>query len=408
MNNNTTYKDSPLGKIPKDWEVRTLGEVCLLKGEYGINAPAVEYKDELPTYIRITDIDDDGNYSTIKKASVDDINSQNFLLKEGDIIFARTGATVGKTYLYDVKDGDLVFAGFLIRFRPNNSKLKSQYLNYYTSTKSYWDWVKKVSMRSGQPGINAEEYSSLKLPLPPLPEQARIAEVLGTWDKAITNLQATITQKELRNKWLMQQLLTGKKRLKGFGGEWKKVKAEEIFKNISIKGNENEELLSATQDRGIIPRSMLEGRVTMPSGELNSFKLVDKGNFVISLRSFQGGLEYSYFRGLVSPAYTVLKPKKSIYDEFYKYYFKSYDFIGHLAIAVIGIRDGKQISYDDFCSVKIPYPTIEEQTAIANVLQTASNEVQLLQQQLDKLREQKKGLMQVLLTGKKRLYIKNI
>ncbi len=263
-------------------------------------------------------------------------------------------------------------------------------------------------MRSGQPGINAEEYSSLKLPLPPLPEQARIAEVLGTWDKAITNLQATITQKELRNKWLMQQLLTGKKRLKGFGGEWKKVKAEEIFKNISIKGNENEELLSATQDRGIIPRSMLEGRVTMPSGELNSFKLVDKGNFVISLRSFQGGLEYSYFRGLVSPAYTVLKPKKSIYDEFYKYYFKSYDFIGHLAIAVIGIRDGKQISYDDFCSVKIPYPTIEEQTAIANVLQTASNEVQLLQQQLDKLREQKKGLMQVLLTGKKRLYIKNI
>ena len=408
MNNNTTYKDSPLGKIPKDWEVRTLGEVCLLKGEYGINAPAVEYKDELPTYIRITDIDDDGNYSTIKKASVDDINSQNFLLKEGDIIFARTGATVGKTYLYDVKDGDLVFAGFLIRFRPNNSKLKSQYLNYYTSSKSYWDWVKKVSMRSGQPGINAEEYSSLKLPLPPLPEQARIAEVLGTWDKAITNLQATITQKELRNKWLMQQLLTGKKRLKGFGGEWKKVKAEEIFKNISIKGNENEELLSATQDRGIIPRSMLEGRVTMPSGELNSFKLVDKGNFVISLRSFQGGLEYSYFRGLVSPAYTVLKPKKSIYDEFYKYYFKSYDFIGHLAIAVIGIRDGKQISYDDFCSVKIPYPTIEEQTAIANVLQTASNEVQLLQQQLDKLREQKKGLMQVLLTGKKRLYIKNI
>ena len=408
MNNNTTYKDSPLGKIPKDWEVRTLGEVCLLKGEYGINAPAVEYKDELPTYIRITDIDDDGNYSTIKKASVDDINSQNFLLKEGDIIFARTGATVGKTYLYDVKDGDLVFAGFLIRFRPNNSKLKSQYLNYYTSTKSYWDWVKKVSMRSGQPGINAEEYSSLKLPLPPLPEQIRIAEVLGSWDKAITNLQATITQKELRNKWLMQQLLTGKKRLKGFGGEWKKVKAEEIFKNISIKGNENEELLSATQDRGIIPRSMLEGRVTMPSGELNSFKLVDKGNFVISLRSFQGGLEYSYFRGLVSPAYTVLKPKKSIYDEFYKYYFKSYDFIGHLAIAVIGIRDGKQISYDDFCSVKIPYPTIEEQTAIANVLQTASNEVQLLQQQLDKLREQKKGLMQVLLTGKKRLYIKNI
>ena len=196
--------------------------------------------------------------------------------------------------------------------------------------------------------------------------------------------------------------------MKGFEKEiWTKLSAGDVFRNITVKGFENEELLSATQDKGIIPRSKLPARVTMPSGKTTSFKLVEIGDFVISLRSFQGGLEYSYYRGIVSPAYTVLKPIKKINDEFYKFYFKSYDFIGHLATAVIGIRDGKQISYEDFCFVKIPNPSFEEQTAIAQVLQTADKEIQILKTKLEQLKGQKKGMMQVLLTGKKRLKITN-
>jgi type I restriction enzyme S subunit len=267
----------------------------------------------------------------------------------------------------------------------------------------------------GRGGLNLNIINSVQIPLPPLPEQKAIAKVLSTADAAIHTTEKIITQKVLRKKWLMQQLLTGKKRLtafannsagkKGFGGEWKKVGAGEIFKSITKKGFADEELLSATQDRGMIPRTMLEGRVTMPTTGTEGFKLVEIGDFVISLRSFQGGLEYSYYRGLVSPAYTVLKPKKEIDEEFYKQYFKSHEFIGRLATAVIGIRDGKQISYDDFCIVKIPYPSYEEQTAIAQVLQAADKEISLLKTKAEKLREQKKGLMQVLLTGKKRLQL---
>jgi type I restriction enzyme S subunit len=256
---------------------------------------------------------------------------------------------------------------------------------------------------SNYPAINSSDVKKLKIPLPTPPEQKAIAQVLSTADAAIHTTEKLIAQKELRKKWLMQQLLTGKKRLKGFGGEWKKLGAGEIFKSITKKGFADEELLSATQDRGMIPRTMLEGRVTMPTTGTEGFKLVEIGDFVISLRSFQGGLEYSYYRGLVSPAYTVLKPKKPINEEFYKQYFKSYEFIGRLATAVIGIRDGKQISYDDFCIVKIPYPSIEEQTAIAQVLQAAGKEISLLKTKAEKLRELKKGLMQVLLTGKKRM-----
>lgn len=143
----------------------------------------------------------------------------------------------------------------------------------------------------------------------------------------------------------------------------------------------------------------------MPDGSTSGYKLVVPGNFIISLRSFQGGLEYSEYRGLVSPAYTVLEPTREINDAFYKQYYKSYDFIGHLAVAVIGIRDGKQISYSDFSFLKIPYPDVGEQQAIANVLTTAGQEINALQKRLDHLKQEKKALMQQLLTGKRRVQV---
>lgn len=266
--------------------------------------------------------------------------------------------------------------------------------------------LSRLRSKGGQPLVSQGPISIHNITIPEATsEQKAIADFLGLVDRAIELNNKIIAQKELRKKWLMQNLLTGKKRLKGFTDEWVKVGAGDIFKSVSIKGCPDEELLSATQDRGIIPRSALEGRVTMPDGSTSGYKLVEKGDFVISLRSFQGGLEYSDHRGIVSPAYVVLKPKVEISREFYKQYYKSYDFIGHLAIAVIGIRDGKQISYDDYCTVKIPFPSIDEQAAIASVLQTADKEITLLRAKSVQLREEKKGLMQQLLTGKKRLQV---
>lgn len=260
---------------------------------------------------------------------------------------------------------------------------------------------------AGRYKLTKDSLSKIPVHLPPISEQKSIASILGSIDQVILNMEKLIVQKELQKKWLMQNLLTGKKRLKGFKEDWKKESAGKVFESFTKKGFANEELLSATQDRGMIPRSMLEGRVTMPSSGTEGFKLVEVGDFVISLRSFQGGLEYSNYRGLVSPAYTILKPIGKINDEFYKQYFKSIEFIGRLATAVIGIRDGKQISYDDFCIVKIPNPIFEEQCAIAKVLQRADLEINLLKTKAKKLREQKKGMMQKLLTGKVRVNNKN-
>lgn len=399
------YKLSPLGPIPSDWDLKELEQLGSFSKGKGIlkeqvvsdGYPCVRYGEIYTTH--------DFIIKEFKSFITEDVAKDSQKIRKGDVLFAGSGETIeeiGKSVAY--VGNEKAYAGGDVIILSTNNNVNAECLSYALET----DFVKKQKRMRGQGQqvvhIYPSDLAKVKVLLPPLKEQTAIANLLSTWDKAINTLTQLIAQKELRKKWLMQQLLTGKKRLKGFEkNEWKKLGAGEVFKSVSIKGNLTEQLLSATQDKGMIPRDMLEARVTMPTGDTGGFKLVEIGDFVISLRSFQGGLEYSYYRGLVSPAYTVLKPKVTINDEFYKYYFKSYDFIGHLSIAVIGIRDGKNISYDDFCTVKIPYPTFEEQTAIATVLQSADAELNLLRQKLDKLKEQKKGLMQVLLTGKKRL-----
>jgi type I restriction enzyme S subunit len=145
---------------------------------------------------------------------------------------------------------------------------------------------------------------------------------------------------------------------------------------------------------------MLEGRVMSPESGTDGYKLIKKGDFAISLRSFQGGIEYSEYQGLISPAYTVLRPKLEIDNDYYRHFFKSYLFIEkYLSIAVVGIRDGKQISIPDFMTVKIPYPSVAEQKCLADTLNTARQEIDLLKKQAEAYRRQKRGLMQKLLTG---------
>src|SRR3989344_5681233 len=131
------YKQTEIGIIPDEWEVKRLGE-CLLKNpDYGINAAAVAYNDTLPTYLRITDISEDGKYLSSNKVSVNNTLADSYYLEEGDIVFARTGASVGKTYLYNKNDGKLVFAGFLIRVKANPKILDCKYFICLTQTKSY-------------------------------------------------------------------------------------------------------------------------------------------------------------------------------------------------------------------------------------------------------------------------------
>lgn len=207
------YKLTEVGVIPDDWEVCKLGSCLLSPPNYGINAPAVAFSDRLPTYIRITDITEEGRFFPDPPVSVNQLNSGNYYLREGDLVFARTGASVGKSYLYDLKDGDLVFAGFLMRVHPDSKKLIPAYLSAYVTTGDYWNWVRLMSMRSGQPGINGNEYCQLTLPVPSLPEQQAIAKVLSDMDSDILALEQRRDKTKVIKQAMMQELLTGRIRL---------------------------------------------------------------------------------------------------------------------------------------------------------------------------------------------------
>lgn len=196
-----------------EWKETRLGDCLLANPNYGINAPAVEYSDTLPTYIRITDINDDGYFSPLPRVSVDSPVSGDYLLEEGDVVFARTGASVGKSYRYSTDDGPLVFAGFLIRVRPNQRKLIPAFLAASVTTKPYWNWVRLMSMRSGQPGINANEYASYTLLLPCIEEQAAIATILSDMGAEIATLEARRDKARQLKQGMMQELLTGRIRL---------------------------------------------------------------------------------------------------------------------------------------------------------------------------------------------------
>ncbi len=397
-------------KFPKEWDYRTIADLAENSKELFDDGDWIEAEYLTDSGIRLVQTGNIGEGIFKAKDKKKYISEKSFKLlkcKElnvGDILICRLADPAGRAcILPDINEDKIITSVDVSIYRPNDDLVNRSFLVASMTTSKWFNEVRVRCGGSTRTRIARSELGKIKIPLPPLPEQRAIAKVLGSMDKAINANNQLIAQKELRKKWLMQNLLTGKKRLNGFGGEWKKIGAGELFKSFTRKGFENEELLSATQDRGIIPRNQLEGRVTMPSTGIKGYKLVEPGDFIISLRSFQGGLEYSYHRGVVSPAYIVLKPKEEINDEFYKQYYKSYEFIGRLATAVIGIRDGKQISYNDYCIVKIPHPSLEEQTAIAQVLQAADKELNLLKAKTDKLKEQKKGMMQVLLTGKKRL-----
>ena len=328
-------------------------------------------------------------------------------LQRNDLVLTTRG-TVGNAAYYDslVPYENIRINSGMVIIRNRDSQIDTRFVYLLLRSDVIQDQIKRIAFGSAQPQLTVATIKKLRIPLPPLPEQRKIAEILSTWDEAIDLTQQLIAAKLRRKQALMQRLLTGQVRFPGFEDEWESFKAGELFESISITNNDDDEqVLSVTQDRGVLPRDMLETRVVNPEGSTKGYKLIIPGNFIISLRSFQGGLEYSAYRGLVSPAYTVLQPKKKIINDFYRYYFKSYEFIGRLAIAVIGIRDGKQISYEDFCTLKLPCPTLQEQAAIADVLCTVDDEIALHQQKLAALRRQKQGLMQQLLTGRLRVAV---
>jgi len=248
--------------------------------------------------------------------------------------------------------------------------------------------------------INTSELAAYRLPFPTLTEQQKIAEILRTWDVAIEKLEALRSAKERRASATKLRMFEA-----DYASSNRLMRARDLFEPVSERARPDLPLLAVMQEVGIVRRDELDRRVTMPDGDTSSYKVVRPGDFVISLRSFEGGLEHSSITGLVSPAYTVLRPKAEIDGHYYRTFFKSRSFIGRLDKLIFGIRDGKQIAFRDFGDMYIPAPPLEEQRAHAASVLLLEADINLEKQRIDALMRQKRGLMQKLLTGEWRVKV---
>ena len=179
-------------EIPEKWDLVKLISLCKGKPKYGASVPAIPRNSTLPRYIRITDLNDDGSLREDEWESISDENAKPCLLSEGEIVFARTGATVGKTYLYKTAHGRCAFAGYLIRFIPDREKLDAMFLFYYTHSYNYWRWLRSFQTEGVQPNVNAEQYSQLPVILPPVLQQQKITSILSNVDSLIRQTQKII------------------------------------------------------------------------------------------------------------------------------------------------------------------------------------------------------------------------
>jgi type I restriction enzyme S subunit len=393
-NNNTTYKDSPLGKIPGDWEVKRLGEICsTFKSGYGITSEEINLTGDYAVY--------GGNGLR---------GYTNKYTHEGNyFLIGRQGALCGNVLMVR---GNNYISEHAIAVQTDN-KNDNSFLAY----KLEYQNLNRLSESSAQPGLSVAKLLRLKISLPPLPEQKAIAHVLGLIDSAINTNNQLIAKKELQKKWLMQNILTGKKRLKKFEKEkWEETSLGDLFERVTRKNVEqNTNVVTISAQRGFVRQTDFFNK-SIASEIVDNYFLVEKGEFCYN-KSYSNGYPWGaikrlndFEKAVVTTLYICfgLKNSQKNSGDFFEQYFeanlldKGLTKIAHEGGRAHGLLN---VTPSDFFSLKITIPTSEEQTAIAQVLLAADKEIQLLKAKTEKLREQKKGLMQVLLTGKKRLRI---
>ncbi len=408
------YKDSPLGIIPQDWEVKRFRDIgnflrnntlsrdkmsesegCIQNIHYG--DILIKYKEILKvSKTNIPWIVEDRKYSPLGD-----------MLQNGDIVISDTAEdyTVGKaTELMEI-NGAFVVAGLhTMPFRPLSDLFSPRFLGYYLNSMAYRFQLYALVQGIKVCSISKKAMSGTFLIVPPLAEQEKIAEILSTWDKAIERQTQLIQKLELRKKGLMQQLLTGKKRLPGFTGEWEKVKLGEIFSERNEINKETLPLLSITAERGVILQSESDKR-DISNEDKSKYKRICPNDIGYNtMRMWQGRCALSTLEGIVSPAYTIVIPNDNINPYYMEMLFKQpymiYNFWTHSQGLV---NDTLNCKFPDFSQVKVHIPPLQEQTAIANILSSCDEEIRLAQDKLAAMKEQKKGLMQVLLTGKRRV-----
>ena len=397
----SSYKSSPLGIIPEDWEVKRLGEVCTFLrnntlsrnqlNETSGKVQNVHYGDILVKYPSILN----ARAESIPYVNQEDYkDTLNEFIEDGDVIMADTAEdeTVGKACEIINVDSKRILAGLhTMLIRPQKGLFASSFLGYHINSDSYRRQLNALMQGIKVCSLGKQVIANTFLLAPPLPEQQHIVSVLSLWDAAISKQTAMIEKLTLRKRGLMQQLLTGKKRLNGFEGEWKEVRLGEICKITTGKLDAN-----AMVNNGTYPFYTCAKEVY----RINEYAF-DTEALLVSGNGEHVGYVH-YYKGKFN-AYQ----RTYVLDEFRENIFYLYYALNqYLPKRILETKSNSNTPYivmETLANMKLLLPDNNEQIAIASILVNADKEIKIQKQKLSSLQEQKRGLMQVLLTGKRRM-----
>ena len=413
MKRYNAYKDSGvkwIGEIPSHWgciKIKHLLKERVEKSADGIGEPlSMSQKFGLiPT----------SQMDIVPNAATSYIGAKH--THKGDMVLNKLKAHLG-VFALSSYDG-LVSPDYAVYYGTGRAYM--EFLEYLFKTPLYVsEFIKKTTgVAIGFNRLYTDDLFSISAHYPPLHEQQAIVDYLKDRTLKIEQyvsarerereLLDSLKQSEIAN--VVTKGLNPNVKMKDSGipwiGEipehWTTRKIKFLFKERSEKGYPNEPVLCATQKYGVIPQSMYENRVVVVNKGLEGLKLVKEGDFVISLRSFQGGIEYAHYQGIISAAYTVLSPSDEVNPNYIKYLFKSHPFIELLKTCVTGIREGQNINFDLLRKSSIMLPPLSEQQAIVSYidekLQKIDQYMADLQREIDYLKEFKQRLISDAVTG---------
>lgn len=386
MGNNKTPEIRFAG-FSDGWEQVTFSEIMTLRSE---TADSSNYNIDVELENLVTDLG-------ILVGDVTMRSQSNSIFKKGDVLFGRLRPYLNKWWLAD-RDG--IKSGEIWAFFPNKTT-SSKFIYAIIQSKRFLN-IANISSGTKMPRADWKKISATIYAVPSNNEQIKIGNFFKQLDDIIS-----LHQRELDNLKQMKQGFLQKMfpkegesvpelRLPKFEDEWEVVKSRKIFISISDKNHPNLPVLSASQEKGMVYRDEIGIDIKFDKKNTKTYKHVLPGQFIIHLRSFQGGFAYSNIEGITSPAYTVLDfaNKKNQYPLFWKIIFTSNSFIKRLETITYGIRDGRSISFSDFSILTFNIPSYQEQVQIGNFFKQLDTLINLHQQELDLLKQTKKAFLQ--------------
>lgn len=400
MTKTTQYKNTAIGPIPTDWEVKKLGELgTVITGNTPSRKDTSLWNGDY-CWVTAKDFKNKYIYDTIEK--ITELGCKKARIVPKGAILITCIASIGNNAIAAVPLATNQQINSIIVLDEYNNEWLYYQLNFFKSK------LELLASKTAVPIINKSNFEKIVLPLPPLPEQQKIAEVLSTWDKAIQDTDAIIKKLEDRNKALATSLLTGESRIEAFkNSPSAKLEIKDVAKEISLKNKEdhNYTVFSCTKYNGLVPSLEYFGK-KIYSDNLKTYKIIKRNQFAYATNHIEEGsmgiLEKEDI-GLISPMYTIFEFNENVNLDYIFKMLKSDFYINEYKRRMEGSIDRRGgLRWSAFAQIKINLPSLEEQNAIAEILNTANQEVKQYQQKLEALKLQKKGLMQQLLTGKVR------